>query len=392
MRVLLVHGWHPVEGGTELYVSWIRRALTEAGDDVRLLVSDVGSAAGGTADYVARGSRHPAAQAFLQIANPWASSTVRRAVREFRPDVALVCVFANFLSPAVFGPLEGVPTVLAVTDYKLVCPLATKLLPDGSVCHLRHGSVCLTEGCTGFPHWLRDRIRYRFIARALGRADAVVSCSAHVQEVLATDEIDATHLVWPVPDPSPDFSRTPSSRPRFLFAGRLVREKGVFEMMEAFDLVGADVPDATLVVAGDGPAGPSLRAMADRSSAKGRIDFPGWVDAGRMEEEYARAWALVVPSVWPEPLGMVAIEAIVRGVPVIATDAGGLRETGVPEAGRLVPRGDVGALAEAMEDVATGRAFPDRTVRDDIRRAVALRHDLGTHVEALRKVFRSVVS
>ena len=93
MRILMMLDWNPSQGGTERYAVLMRDGLRQAGDEVRLLTSGAGSAADGSAEYVAFGSSRPAAQAVLQVANPFAAATVRRAVRQFHPDLAWVVSF-----------------------------------------------------------------------------------------------------------------------------------------------------------------------------------------------------------------------------------------------------------------------------------------------------------
>ena len=100
---------------------------------MRLLTGSAGTAGDGTADFVVFGTERVAAQVLLQIVNPLAVAGVRRAVRQFKPDVALVNMFAHHLSPAALYALGGVPTVLVVSDYKAVCPVGSKLLPNGSI-------------------------------------------------------------------------------------------------------------------------------------------------------------------------------------------------------------------------------------------------------------------
>ena len=134
MRVLLVTDWNRGRGGAEAYIAWLKEGLESAGDEVRLLTSSVGSAGDGKAEYVASGSEAKSAQAFLQIANPFAVHTMRRAIREFRPDVTLVNMFAHHLSPAILHSVGNVPLVVLVSDYKIVCPIGSKLLPDNSIC------------------------------------------------------------------------------------------------------------------------------------------------------------------------------------------------------------------------------------------------------------------
>src|SRR5690606_20495241 len=100
-------------------------------------------------------------------------------------------------------------------------------------------------------------------------------------------------------------------------------------------------PTARLRVVGEGPERPALEALARSLGLDGAVSFRGWVSPADVEHELADAWAQVVPSLWAEPLGLIALEAIVRGVPVIASAAGGLGE--IVEHGRsglLFPNGD----------------------------------------------------
>ena len=112
MRALLITDWMASSGGAESYITWVRDGLRAAGDEVRLLTSSAGTAGDGSAEYRAYGTDLLVAQAFLQIVNPFAVAEVRRALREFRPDVAFVNMFEHHLSPAILGQLRGVPTGL----------------------------------------------------------------------------------------------------------------------------------------------------------------------------------------------------------------------------------------------------------------------------------------
>lgn len=393
MRVLLITDWVANAGGVEAYVTWVREGLRAAGDRVKLLTSGAGTAAGGSADYVAYGANRFAAQALLQVANPLAVLRVRQAVRAFNPDVVLLSMFMHHLSPAILGQLARVPTVLSVADYKPVCPLGTKLLPEGSLCRVRAGAVCWRGGCVSLPHWLRDRPRYALLRRGLRRVDRVVTCSRWLQRELAENGVGADHLDWPVPAPSGGFSRDPAREPLFLYCGRLSVEKGVEVLLAAFARLLAEMPAARLRVAGEGPRRAELERMAGSLGVAGAVTFTGWLTPDDVERELARAWALVVPSLWAEPLGLAALEAIVRGVPVLASSQGGLGEIvehGVT--GLLVPNGDDAGLARLLEAVARGRAFPSRRLPEEAVRAVAQRHAVALHVAHLRGIFEQVAA
>ncbi|HZR84101.1 MAG TPA: glycosyltransferase family 4 protein [Candidatus Binatia bacterium] len=387
MRILLVNDWNRGRGGAEAYTLWIRDRLRAAGDEVALLTGGAGSAADGSAEFVAYAGERRAEQALLQIANPFAIAAVRRAVRALQPDVAWVNMFAHQLSPAAVHALGAVPFVLAVSDYKAICPVGSKLLPDGSPCGVRAGWACRRAGCVGLAHWLRDRPRYALIAAAVRRARRVLACSAWVQRALAGEGIASEVLHLPVPRPVPSFRRAPSDDPSLLYCGRLDVEKGVALLVCAFAALAPDVPRARLRIAGAGPERAELERLARDLGVGDRVAFLGWVGPDALDAELRSAWGLVVPSLWAEPFGLVAAEAIVRGVPVVASADGGLGEIVEPGAsGLLFPNGDERALTRRLAAIARREAFPDRVLGVGVVRTTAERFDLDRHVADLRRI------
>ena len=288
--------WNRGRGGAEAYTLWLRDALRAAGDDVRLLTSSAGTAGDGTADYVGYGTENRAAQTFLQIVNPFAASTVRRAVAEFRPEVIWVNNFAYHLSPAAVFALGGAPKILAVGDYKLICPLGSKLLPDRSLCQAQSGWICHRSGCLSLPHWLRDQPRYALIRSGAARFHRVLACSGWVQRELAAAGIESEIMFLPVPAPSLHFERRPAPDPTILYCGRLDQTKGVDLLLRAFARLSAEFPAACLRVAGAGPERPMLERLAG-SLSLANTEFLGWLSRAEIERELAGAWVSVAPSV-----------------------------------------------------------------------------------------------
>jgi glycosyltransferase involved in cell wall biosynthesis len=386
VRVLIVNDWVRVEGGAEGYVRWLRGALEQAGDEVRLLTASSGSAAGGTADYVARSSERPIAQAALQVANPFAVSAMRRAVREFRPDVVLGVMFEMHLSPAVLLA-AGAPVVLSVMYYKPFCPNGLKLLPSGERCTMRAGAVCRRTGCTGLAHWLRDRPRYHLIRSCLTGARAVVTCSEWMRSELLREGVPSTVLPPPAVAPAEGFVRVPSREPSFVFVGRLAREKGVASLLHAFALLRQSQTDARLVLVGDGPERASLEVLARELGLEEHVSFRGLVTAHRIDSEFANPWGLVVPSLWAEPFGIVALEGVVRRVPVIVSAGGGLEEIVCEgSSGLTFPAGDASALAERLARIASGTAFPTHVLDPAVAEEARERHDPHDHLARMRGV------
>ncbi|ACI52831.1 glycosyl transferase group 1 [Gluconacetobacter diazotrophicus PA1 5] len=139
---------------------------------------------------------------------------------------------------------------------------------------------------------------------------------------------------------------------RFVFAGRFVDKKGVPVLIDAVRILAGRGVTPPVVLAGDGPL---LPAMRDRAAGLANLRFAGWLGAADLAAEMDRAIALLVPSVVPpggdrEGLPSVAVEAMARGVPVVASSQSGLEgAVGHAGAGIVVPAGDPMALADAMQ-------------------------------------------
>lgn len=219
----------------------------------------------------------------------------------------------------------------------------------------------------------------RYVARYRGRADDVLIAPQSVEPELFGRAIGAQEIAaWRAEHGLPD-------GPLVLFAGRLVEEKGVRVLLDAWRRLGSAGAGATLAFAGDGPlaaeiaAAGGAAAAGHRAAAGGRAAGSGGGAAGgagavrllgpvareRLPVAYAAATAVAVPSIptprFREPWGLVCNEALHQGTAVVATDAvgaaaGGLLRDGAT--GLVVPAGDAAALAAAL-----GRLLTDPPLR-----------------------------
>jgi glycogen(starch) synthase len=136
-----------------------------------------------------------------------------------------------------------------------------------------------------------------------------------------------------------------------LFIGRLVREKGVQVLLEAVSHLISKNIKCKLIIAGRGPFEDNLKQTATSLGIYPNVYFTGYIDDQTRNRLYSISDTAVFPSFY-EPFGIVALEGMAAGTPVITTDAGGLNEiieSGVD--GIKVPVGDVQALAHAIERV-----------------------------------------
>jgi glycosyltransferase involved in cell wall biosynthesis len=156
--------------------------------------------------------------------------------------------------------------------------------------------------------------------------------------------------------------------PRMLCVGRLIPIKGHIVLFRALAAAAEEVPELELLVAGRGPLEPALRALAAELGLDRRIRFLGQVVP--VQRALEEATAVVMPSLG-EGFGMVALEAMERARPVVATGVGGLLDiVRHGETGILVPPGEAEPLARAIVELATDPARAARLGEAGRRRAL----------------------
>jgi glycosyltransferase involved in cell wall biosynthesis len=209
------------------------------------------------------------------------------------------------------------------------------------------------------------------------RADAVITLTPRLAALLASDGVPADRLhvissgvtpeefAGPFADPLPGVAR-----PRVLYVGRLEPEKDVATLVRAFGMLRA--PGARLVLVGDGSQRAPLRRLADELGLGPRVTMPGYVPHDRVPAFLAHADALVLPSRFEE-LGSVLLEGMHMGVPVVASDTGGITAAvGHEQAGLLVPPEQPARFAAALERVLGDPALARRLGEEGRRRTRAV--------------------
>jgi glycosyltransferase involved in cell wall biosynthesis len=135
-----------------------------------------------------------------------------------------------------------------------------------------------------------------------------------------------------------------------LFVGSLIERKGAKYLLAAIPEVFRSLPQYRLVLIGDGPQDHMLKALAEESGSSDRISFLGFQPQEEVRRWMQRARLLVLPSL-EEGLGVVLLEALACGTPVVASRVDGIPEVITPEAGVLVPPANAAALGQAIRSV-----------------------------------------
>jgi glycosyltransferase involved in cell wall biosynthesis len=135
-------------------------------------------------------------------------------------------------------------------------------------------------------------------------------------------------------------------------------------LLRAFAKVMTQLPEARLLLAGDGPERERLKGLIATLGLSGCVTMSGHLPRQEMEHHFAGIWVQAIPSRWAEPFGLVAAEAMMRGTAVVASRDGGLAEiVRHGQTGLLVPLGDVDALAEALFALLQNRQLAEQMGR-----------------------------
>ena len=275
----------------------------------------------------------------------------------FQPDCLLIHKLED--SDKVEALSQYAPTARMIHDHDLVCirrhkyfPLSTAICeePAGRACY-QH--LCFIQRAAPGSRWQIKLASVRPVRRALQAHRGVrhfIVGSQWMHDELSMNGIEASRIrvLPPIPQslattqPLP-----PSEEPEILFVGQVIRGKGVDLLLRALAMQKRSW-HATIV--GTGNHLDRCKALAQDLEIADQVAFTGWVNHAELETYYQRAMFTVVPSRWPEPFGMVGIEAMARARPVVGFAAGGIPDwldDGVT--GLLAPAADVGALARHIE-------------------------------------------
>jgi glycosyltransferase involved in cell wall biosynthesis len=315
------------------------------------------------------------------------------------PDVA----FSHNMRPLEVERrlLDAVPVAKFMHGYFGTCIGGQKahLFPRAAPCGRRFGPACLAlyvprrNGRMSLPY-IAGQWRWAGEQNALfGRYAAVVTASGHMRREYVRNGVgeDRAHALplFPTLGADPGPAAAPGAF-GLLFLGRMTRLKGgdvlVRAVARASEEVGRAIP---VTLAGDGPQRAEWEALARELGVD--ATFTGWVDSSARPELFRAASLLVVPSVWPEPFGLVGLEAGLVGVPALAFDVGGIGEwLRDGHNGRLV-RGDP-PTAEALA-AGIARAFKSPEELREMRiaaRETAERLSLPAHLDRLERVLSSI--
>lgn len=381
MRIALLSGRVEMIGGTQSHLLASARALASRGHEVHILTEGI--------SQDALSGQTLTVHLVPRLASQRPESDVIGAVRLQLTAIAPDIVHSHDLVDRDFVlGISGVAPVICSAHNLLGCPSGNWHFGDGKMCHRAAGPMCVPymgiRGCGGKPNPLKVVGPYVDTGRrlqALRAASATIAYSEFVARHLRRNDVPRVSVVPLFAPPVPTPLRVPSHG-RVMFVGRATHNKGLDVLIRA-----VATTDLLLDVCGDGWALERAMRLVTRLGIADRVRFRGWLSRSSLDSTYRDSTVVAVPSIWPEPFGLVGLEAMAHGRPVVASAVGGIPEwleDGIT--GLLVQPGDSEALGAALRSILDDPISAERYGQNG-RDRVATLFSEDCHLRALETLY-----
>ncbi|MGD9494952.1 MAG: glycosyltransferase family 4 protein [Armatimonadota bacterium] len=406
MRIILAHKYFFRGGGTATYLFALREQLHALGHETipftvafeRTEVDEysefyVSPPAGASQDHLKDITMTPWTALKLLARSTWSVEAYYKAralVEATEPDVAYVHNLYTYMSPSPIAAFKdmGVPVVMRVSDYNMVCP-GLKVLREGKPCFdcigygpmraLRHR--CHKQSLTATAARVAGMALHESM-RVYDLVDHFITPSRFMADVLFEAGYGRSRITH-IPSfyPAAPATRTGEAKdPYILYFGRIAPEKGLEDLLQAHAQM-TDPPRLVLAGADSLDYARSLRDLAARLRPQ-LVEFAGFQEPNALSDLIAGSLFTVVPSVWPDNCPMSILESFAHGKPVLAARVGGIPEQVTDDCGLLFEPGDTGGLASAMRQLSEDCALRER-LGDGARRRLREVYSPDAHVRSL---------
>ena len=325
---------------------------------------------------------------------------VLEALHNFKPGVIYVHKMADLEVIATLVNC-GVPLVRMVHDHDIYCMRSYKYrFFSREICTRSVGPHCVYSclACVarnregGFPlKWVSYSDKKREVTLNQ-RFHRMVVVTTYMRDELLNNgfERDRIEIHAPVPrmgDPKlrSDFS----DRNLILYAGQIIRGKGVDALLEALALVPTRFE---CVILGDGNHRAYCEALSQRLGLSDRVTFKGFVPQEELTRYYRECTAVALSSLWPEPIATIGLEVMRYALPVVAFDAGGIKDWLIDgQNGFLVPWRDRKEYAARLNQLLTDKALA-RRLGENGHQLVSERYDFNGYIRDLETMFGRVIA
>lgn len=329
-----------------------------------------------------------------------AAASTQRALATFKPDVVYVHKMSEL---KVLEALmhTSLPRVHMVHDHDIYCLRSYKYNPlTRQICTRAASAYCVFP-CLGCV--VRDRvgslpIRLKGFKDKLKEIelnkhfDRMVVVTTYMRDELLRNGFDPQRIRIHAPVPRMGEAGIRSSfddRNLILYAGQITRGKGVDVLLRALAQVQSPFE---CIILGDGHHKAACEKLSRKLGLQNRVTFKGFIPQEELKAYYQQCSVIALSSVWPEPIATIGLEVMRYGLPVVAFDAGGIKDwltDGLN--GRLVPWMDTAAYASALDELLRDKNKA-RVMGEAGLRLVSERYDFEGYITDLEQLFAEVMA
>jgi len=216
--------------------------------------------------------------------------------------------------------------------------------------------------------------------------------TTYMRDELLKNGFEARRIEIHAPVPrmgDPTLRSSFSDRNLILYAGQIIRGKGVDVLLRALARVKTSFE---CVILGDGNHRAACERLRDKLGLAGRVQFRGFVPQEELKQYYRECSVVALSSVWPEPIATIGLEVMRYALPVVAFDAGGIKDwLQDGHNGCLVPWMDVRAYAARLEQLLRDKALARRMGAAGLA-FVSAHYDFDTYIGDLAAMFQRVIA
>jgi glycosyltransferase involved in cell wall biosynthesis len=321
---------------------------------------------------------------------------VQQIINSLKPNIVYI---HQVLNPNLIDFLtKKLPSIRFMHGFKMVCP-------DGLKTHKSINQICdypLDYGCQKRAYFYncmpRNPIKgikliynSKKICNIHKKRSFMIVASNYMKNVLIRNGFKKRRIkVIPYFTylPADNTDSYSNKTKKILALGRVVKAKGFYELIDAFSFLDDNV---SLDIVGDGDEVINLKRYAQQRGLNSRIYFHGWLKHENLKDLYFESAVVVVPSIWPEPFGIVGIEAMAHNRPVVAFDSGGISDWLIDgNTGFLVRTGNNKELAEKINIILNNHDLRESMGRNG-RKRVINRFMPERHIKPLIETFEKVI-
>jgi glycosyltransferase involved in cell wall biosynthesis len=325
---------------------------------------------------------------------------VRRALADFQPDAVYVHKMADLsvIESLVAG---GRPLARMVHDHDIYCMRSYKYnyftraicpRPASLYCVFPCLASVVKNSGAGFPlKWISYAAKKREIALNQ-RFNRMVVVTTFMRDELLKNGFDPGRIEIHAPVPrmgDPNLRSSFSDRNLIIYAGQIIRGKGVDVLLEALALLDTKFE---CVILGDGNHKAFCEDLSRKLGLADRVHFKGFIPQEELKGYYRECSAVALSSVWPEPIATIGLEVMRYALPVVAFDAGGIKDWLVDgHNGYLVPWMDRAAFAARLKQLLTDKPLAKK-LGDNGLALVSERYDFDGYIGDLEAMFGRVIA